>query len=369
MGKRNNVNRDAVMARDTLPENHNSIDLFKFLFSFVVVAIHTHPLPDQLYNTILGKIYDVVLQMAVPFFFIASGFFLGKKLTVQKSAVDVAHDRLALKKNLSNTIKLYLIWMAIYTPLAIIHYIEIDSSLLRSLFLYLRGVFLVGEQHNNWILWYLLSTIYAVLTMLALTKIKWDRKALILLSVSASCVFALCQYWGYYPGQVNGVFSLIIKAIKYVFSYGRIFNGMIYIPIGILLSNDIRIFPRPLLWGMFLCGFVGNFLNENKSLDVAFLVLSSIGLFGIICKLRIYGNTEVFRALRSMSKTVYFMHLYVWTGYYTVMYGKKSYGIDCFLAVSGITAAIAYIVYVLKYALQNRDKEPTDAASPRNNTK
>lgn len=71
----------------TQPDNHINpekrtyagIDIFKFLFAVCIVALHTNALnflPDMA-NYMITKI---LFRVAVPFFFVASGFFLGEKL-------------------------------------------------------------------------------------------------------------------------------------------------------------------------------------------------------------------------------------------------------------------------------------------------
>ena len=44
------------------------------------VAIHTHPLENCTSGDLL-KIYEIMVNMAVPFFFLASGYFLGMKMS------------------------------------------------------------------------------------------------------------------------------------------------------------------------------------------------------------------------------------------------------------------------------------------------
>jgi peptidoglycan/LPS O-acetylase OafA/YrhL len=83
--------------------------------------------------------------MAVPFFFIASGFLLAKKLQLplhKEENIDI------IKKYLIRIVKLYLIWNIIYLLLAIIGFILEKSTPLMSIYLYLRGLFLVGQQYT-----------------------------------------------------------------------------------------------------------------------------------------------------------------------------------------------------------------------------
>lgn len=67
-------------------------------------------------------------------------------------------------------IKLYVIWMIIYFPLALVDLMYNETGLVRETLLYARGFFLRGEQYNSWPLWYLLSTIYALLLLIYLQK-------------------------------------------------------------------------------------------------------------------------------------------------------------------------------------------------------
>ena len=58
--------------------NYNSLDVCKLLMAFCVVAIHTCPL-EHCDVIVINDIYDSFVSMAVPFFFLSSGFLLAKK--------------------------------------------------------------------------------------------------------------------------------------------------------------------------------------------------------------------------------------------------------------------------------------------------
>lgn len=45
--------------------------------------------------------------------------------------------------------------------------------------------------------------------------------------------------------------------------------------------------------------------------------------------------------MRKISTIVYFIHMYAWTGYYMLVYGTKTYGIDTFIATSVISVLIS----------------------------
>ena len=54
-------------------KEYAGIDLFKLIFSFFVIFIHCHP-----EGTVPFLIANGVGRLAVPFFFVAAGYFLGK---------------------------------------------------------------------------------------------------------------------------------------------------------------------------------------------------------------------------------------------------------------------------------------------------
>lgn len=54
--------------------NYNAIDIAKFVMALLVVAIHTHP-ENEIENKLILDIINCIYSIAVPFFFVASGFF------------------------------------------------------------------------------------------------------------------------------------------------------------------------------------------------------------------------------------------------------------------------------------------------------
>ena len=64
--------------------SYYGIDIFKFFFAIVVIAIHTEPF--KYYRFIHeSSLYDAICAMAVPYFFISFGFLLFKKTHMESS--------------------------------------------------------------------------------------------------------------------------------------------------------------------------------------------------------------------------------------------------------------------------------------------
>lgn len=87
---------------------YDIFDLAKFIMSMVVVAIHAHPLGEFHY-----LIYPWA-RIAVPTFFIISGYLFFKKYNVQNSDSD---KYVQLKKFCIRNLKLYLFWFIVLAPI------------------------------------------------------------------------------------------------------------------------------------------------------------------------------------------------------------------------------------------------------------
>ena len=169
------------------------------------------------------------------------------------------------------------------------------------------------------------------------------EKELMIMAAIASLLVAILGLFGQNMSDLSGFAGIAQKIIRRIFSSGRIFNGFIYIPIGMILSKK-RKSSIP-CWILFMSGFLGRLFINNQIIVTYLLIISSVGLFGIIEKIEL-TNSSVYRTLRSMSTTMYLIHLMVWTFYYTVAYGEKTYGLDCFIIVSVISSLIAFVVAI-----------------------
>ncbi len=326
-------------------KQYNSIDLFKLIFSFAVIAIHTEPFHNCTIEWIV-RINKVVTGLAVPFFFISAGFLLGNKLSLDYEKVE--KDVLILKKYLKRILKMYLIWMLIYMPLAISHYSLSGYTFIKGLAYYVNGLIFVGEQYNNWVLWYLLSTVYVILLLLIIIKknnsFKPLTSILLTISVVASIIVVVFGFVGHLQSETHGILGSGQKVVSMVFSSGRIFNGFIYIPIGIVLSK--KSIPTTYCICFFCVGIIGKFVMIDKYISLYPLIISSVGLFELILRLNL-SNKVLYSVMRKMSTTVFLIHLYIWTAYYMVVYGTKTYGADSFIVVSMVSALISIFVWIV----------------------
>ncbi len=314
-------------------KTYNSIDITKYIMAFAVIAIHTEPFRYCEVDSI-KKIATILFTMAVPFFFLASGYLLASKMNYPYDDSDSAR----VKRQLKKVFKMYIVWTIIYLPLSIFHYISWRTPFLRAFFELFRGFVFVGEQINSWHLWYLLSTVYS-LTFIGIF-IKRFKKDWHLIAVSVTaCLLHSAASYAITHGNVTKTI------IENTIVYARIFSGLIYIPIGMILFRR-KISPY-VNWIMLLAACVARYFTGNEILDLYLTALSSIGLFGIIESLNL-KDRHVYLALRMMSTDIYLIHMYVWVFYYKIVYGEKTVGVDNFIMTSIVSALIALINYKIK---------------------
>jgi len=173
--------------------NYNGVDLFKFFFAFCVIACHIHPYGVEEYKIFsIYNFLDTILNAAVPFFFIASGFFMARKL---KSPISHKENMKVILGILKKYLVLYLVWTLIYLPITIYHYINSEASPLGIAFDFLNGMFFTGQHWYSWHLWYMCSLIWALILLYFGARFKISDWVIFLL---ASVLFIFAFVYGHF---------------------------------------------------------------------------------------------------------------------------------------------------------------------------
>lgn len=124
---------------------NNNIDLLKIVLAFLVVALHIFPVTKLkgLEGLLSYEIASGITRIAVPVFFLISGYFLRNKL----------NDTAYLIKYSKRILLLYVIWQLLYLPDLIRFY---HLGWFKKTGMVLRLVY------GYWHLWYLLASVLAV---------------------------------------------------------------------------------------------------------------------------------------------------------------------------------------------------------------
>lgn len=279
-------------------KEYKVVDVMKLVMAIVVIAIHAHPELSSV-STLVIQVTELLYSLAVPFFFMASGFLLFKKINLP---LDDEGDQ-RIKRYLLKIVKLYLLWTAIYLPMSVLGFVNDGTSLMKSVLIFVRNVLLVGENFMSWPLWYLLALIVAVLIIWGLLKLRMPRRIILLLSVITALVGVGLDYC-----HENGMFQTLTNPYFALFAKTRngLFVGFLYVALGLVCSGVYKnqLIVEIACWALGIIGFA-----SDAPLANAFIVYA---LFSFVS--RIEGNKikrEYAQFCRSLSTIVYLIHMYI----------------------------------------------------------
>ena len=132
-------------------KEYRALDFSKFVAAFLVAAIHIPPF-EEAAPVFSHEFQQVICRMAVPFFFVCTGYFIGEKIT----------DKGKVRKYLFHIIKMYVWWSLLYLIPIIERFWEKKRSAAGNLLELARRFFLIGSYIQ---LWYLPATVVAVLLL------------------------------------------------------------------------------------------------------------------------------------------------------------------------------------------------------------
>lgn len=339
-------------------KKYSFIDYTKLIMAICVISIHTHPL-ENCHIYLVNNLYMTIVQCAVPFFFIASGFLIGKKFDLEN--IDNLEHLVCLKKYLMKFIKLYMIWSILYLPLAVLEYTNTNTSFMVSFFKYIRNLLFIGEHYNSWHLWYLLSTIYSILFIYILCKKKVNKYFLlvssIVLFIIGAIITSLLETRVNLISNMEGTFLIIWRSL--FGGTGRLLYGPFYIVCGLFLHKKILNITN-LSFIMFLIEFIFGFcivFLSNSLLNILSQALFANGFVGIMASLEekniIFKKTKIQeRSLkyRKISIIIYFIHMWIFTIFCKIRWWDEQgvrYGMETFIVTTLLSIFSGIIIIKL----------------------
>ena len=205
-------------------KTYNSIDLFKLLMAIAVVAIHTNPIVKWK-NPIAIHIVMMIEDWAVPFFFVASGFFLWNS--------DEKHMSQYIKK----IIRLYCVWTFLSLPLSIYGYVISGNTVVSCILSYIKYFFFVGKLYNSYHLWYLLALIYALFIIYYMRKKGCSVFTIFCCSIGIYLVSEFFLFGMDYQNKFPDGIRILVQIYQYVFNKGGIFSGFIFVALGMMIAE------------------------------------------------------------------------------------------------------------------------------------
>jgi serine/alanine racemase len=277
-----------VPSSDT--KNYNGIDLIKFLCAILVFIIHIPPFHGEVSKFaeyVNFGLQHFACRIAVPFYFVSSGFFLFKKMPLYELDKDI--------------IKVYC------------------YKILRLLGVWHVLLFVGGTGH----LWYLGATVIAIILLSLCFHFRIKLGYIYVIA----CVLYLIGLFGdsYYgiiaPLQNIAIFNLLFKGYKLAFYTTRngVFMGFIFVLMGATFSNrKIILRTRTALIGFvvsMLCLFAEVFLLKYNDIPIeynmyVFLLPATFFLFSLAASIEL-KDRFIYRHLRNIGMVIYFSHLLV----------------------------------------------------------
>lgn len=239
-------------------KQYHAIDLMRFIAAIFVVFIHTYPLFD-FSPTANYFIVGVIGRLAVPFFFIVSGYFFAKNLASQATIINKQNY---VRKYIKRLSKIYIIWTLIYLPLqAIIWYLK-DVSL-EFWKLYFQELIFEGSYYT---LWFIPALIFACIFSNFLFAIMKSKTVLI--STFLLYIFGtlLQSYADVFPFTANftDYYSVFLT------TRNGLFFGSLFVSIGIYLAKE-EPKQRPICNQiLFFLSFIGLTIEAYLLYDVPF---------------------------------------------------------------------------------------------------
>lgn len=298
-------------------ENYNSFDLAKFICSILVVMIHA-PLfgnaeGSSVFYYVNFLLNQGIARVAVPLFFIISGFFVYKKTDLENCSIKTNI------KYIKRYMQIYVIWSLIYFPLSLRVMRANAGGILLGAVEYIKDFFLVASYGQ---LWYLLALFVSVLLVSFLLGRNWQPKKIFYLSL-AFYVFGILGsgYFGVIsPLLDTQFFGEIIKVYFDIFKNTRnaLFFGFFFVSVGMLLSKSKIKMSTGKSLVLFLISLfmmcVESLLLEK--LDIAkthelllFTAPTAVFCFIFLKDLNLKNN-RIYKKLRVMSSLIYYCNLW-----------------------------------------------------------
>lgn len=200
------------------------IDVMRIIGCIMVICIHTAPLTNisSMLNFILCHI---ISRIAVPFFFVTSGYFFAQKLYSKTSARNEKIKNYILKQ-----INIYLIFSLIYSifNIFILKTVQVDN--IKKILYFIREYVFIGYFH----LWYLNALIISTVFLTVIWS-KYKEKSIFITSLVCFIVGTLLNSYSFIFEGV--LFEVFVKIYHYLFITSRnaLFLGFPMMTLGIII--------------------------------------------------------------------------------------------------------------------------------------
>lgn len=222
---------------------YTAIDIAKLICALLVVGIHTEPFASNFW---LDKGFGVLTRIPVPYFFMASGYFL---FLAEKEKTSFAK----LKKYCIRILILYAVWSVFYLPLLYSRCMATGSF---NTGMFFKSIFWLGTQSH---LWYLIASIVAAVMTWGFMK-AFSVKTTLLMS---ACFLIFGTLFSNYAPLIHklsakegGGINMIFSVLDVIGARNGIFYGFFYVAFGAFIASGCRTFNLHVYAVVFLVSFM-----------------------------------------------------------------------------------------------------------------
>lgn len=273
----------------------NSINYMKLICAFLVIAIHTHPFED-INKVLYYSFSEVLVRIAVPFFFVSSGYFYIK-------------NKCNLSKYIKRLLTVYISWSIIYFIIQLPSYIASNTSLINIAKNFIVSFFIYGSSYH---MWYMVALIMCVLITSIFYKLN-KMKLLYILSIGLYIIGVIGGAYYKIGSQIPILsnlynFSLYLQVRRYLlmglpfFMLGYLIDEIKEIPKNINITTIITII-------LFILEIIiVNILNLQRDIVITFFLYPLMLQIFILCLKFTLQNSSFKINTGKLSSFIYFVH-------------------------------------------------------------
>lgn len=301
---------NAITVSNKSIKTNSGVDICKFLCSIIVIMMHSNPF---IHHPFLDNIFGIVNKLAVPFFFIASGYFL----FIKKFSQDAAEFRNTFYKWIKRVSIMLLFWYIVYFAMFIPIFSYPPSQIVEML--------LIDGTGGH--LWYLIALINAAFIVYLLSK-KDKVWVGLVLSLIAMLFITVVRTWF---SAIDGLKDLsltefICSHVNRTINNGWV-KGLFYVSIGYYYAKycsnkdkkPLKFSVGFLLFAVSMALFavegflVTRIIHPINTANWFFEIPASIFFFWVAFTVPIRLPKRISVFLRKTSAAVYNMHkLVIW---------------------------------------------------------
>lgn len=299
-------------------KNFNSFDIAKFVCSILVVIIHTAPFGEHETTNVFSYVGFFVQQglcrLAVPLFFIFSGFFLYRKTPLNKFSYEPT------KKYIIHILKLYLLWSLIYLPLQLLDILHNTKGILYGIGSYIKKFIFVGSYSH---LWYLNALLCSVSIVSFLLHKKFSPKKILCISL---ILYVLGLFGDTYYGLITSLFDVpfignLLSLYFQIFDTTRngLFFAFFFLSLGMFLSENKLLLNKrkSLLFGMgsvfmlLIETFILNKFNLPKDYNIYLFAIPVCLFCFLYFKTIKLKDNNIYIYMRKISSLIFYGHMWI----------------------------------------------------------